>query len=91
MTLCALTDAEQVAVKCLVACFLESTLLVTTCICMLLKIPVESALFIEAATFVCAVAGVSYVSFRTQRMTDWEYVSRKGDADAKVATAEKPS
>lgn len=89
MSLCNLTDAEQVAVKCLVACFLETVLLVTACICMLFKVTVDAALFIEAATFVCAVAGVSYVSFRTQRMTDWEYVSRKGDADAKIATAEK--
>lgn len=89
MNLLNLTDAESVALKAIVACLMELGLLGTVCACMLMHTKVDSALFIESITFVCAVAGISYTSFRTQRLTDWTYVDKKGEADARVAEATK--
>jgi hypothetical protein len=84
-----LTDQETVGLKAIVACVMEFGLLVTVCVCMLYRIPLDSALFIEAAGFVCAVAGIAYTGFRTQRLTDYGYVEKKGQADAQVAEATK--
>jgi hypothetical protein len=89
MRLLNLTDAESVVLKTIVACVMEFLLLITVCLCMALHITVDSALFIEASGFVCAVAGISYTAFRTQRLTDYGYVEKKGEADAKVAEATK--
>jgi hypothetical protein len=84
-----LTDQETVGLKAIIACVMELGLLVTVCVCMLYHIPLDSALFIEAAGFVCAVAGIAYTGFRTQRLTDYGYVTKKGQADAQVAEATK--
>jgi hypothetical protein len=84
-----LSDSETVAMKAIVACVMEIGLLIAVATCMILQKKVDSALFIEAAGFVCAVAGISYTSFRTQRLTDYGYVAKKGEADAKVAEATK--
>lgn len=89
MNILNLTDAESVALKAIIACIMELGLLVTVCTCMIMRTTVDSALFIETAGFVCAVAGISYTSFRTQRLTDWTYVDKKGEADARVAEATK--
>lgn len=89
MNLLNLTDSETVAMKAIAAVVMEIGLLVTVSVCMIMHTKVESALFIEACGFVCAVAGISYTSFRTQRLTDYGYVAKKGEADAKVAEATK--
>lgn len=89
MNILNLTDAESVTLKTLIACSMEIVLLLTVCICMVRTVKVDSALFIEAAGFVCAVAGIAYTGFRTQRLTDYGYIEKKGDADAKVAEATK--
>lgn len=89
MRLLNLTDAETVALKALIACAMELSLLLTVCACMITHVKVDAALFIEAAGFVCAVAGIAYTGFRTQRLTDYGYVEKKGEADAKVAEATK--
>lgn len=86
-----ITDTQMVALKCWVACLLEVTLLGIIGVCLLHAVHVETAVLIEAIGFVCAIAGVSYTSFRTQRLTNWKYVELKGEADAKIAEATKPS
>lgn len=84
-----LTDAEGVAMKTMLFCFLSVMFLATVCACMLLAKPIEGSIFIMVATFVCAIGGISYGSFLTQRLTDYGYVERKGEAQAKVAEATK--
>lgn len=85
-----LTDSEGVTMKTMLFCFLAVMFLATVCACMLLGKTVEGSLFVMIATFVCAIGGISYSSSLTQRLTDYGYVERKGEAQAKVAAATKP-
>lgn len=76
--------------KTVTGCLMAMGLVVFYCTATLLGKAIDWLVFGEVCGFSAAVMGVAYAGFRTQRTTDYGYLEKKGDADAKVAAATTP-
>lgn len=84
-----LTDGENVALKTIVACVAFFLLVITACACMLFNRNVEAAFLWPIIAVISAFAGINAFDFSKFRTSDYGYLERKGEADAKVAAATK--
>lgn len=84
-----LTDGENVALKTIVACIAFFLLILTACVCMLCNRTVDATFLWPIIAVISAFAGINAFDFSKFRTSDYGYITRKGDADARVAAATK--
>lgn len=82
-----LTDAEQVVLHTLVACFAFLVVVLTCSACMAMSIKVDPAILWALFGPICAFAGIGAAQFAQLRKTDYGFVEREGEAKAKIAAA----
>jgi len=75
--------------KIVAGCIFAFLIILTSCICMLLKIPIQPSFLWPLIALACGFAGISSFDFKQFRTTDYGAIERKGEADAKVAAATK--
>lgn len=82
-----MNDGQTIALEKLTACLCLVLIILTACACMLLKFKVDAGFLWPIIAVICGFAGINSFDFSQFRKSDYGYLERKGEADAKVAAA----